>query len=52
MPKDFVQTVQALVFGECFILKELGLPAVQAAQPPTGGGDFFDIMAFQQVARG
>ena len=52
MAQGFVQPVQALVLGQRLVLKELRLPAVQAAQTPGSGGDFFDVVAFQQVAGG
>ena len=39
---------EALVFGQRRVLKQLGLPAVETAQTPGGGGDLFDIVAFEQ----
>ena len=47
-----VEPVQAFAFGEGFILKELGLPAVEAAETPGGGGDLFDVVAFEEGAWG
>ena len=42
MTQHFVELVQALIFGQRLILKELGLPAVEATQTPGGGGDLLD----------
>ena len=47
-----VEPVQPLVFGEGFILKELGLPAVEASETPGGGGDLFDVVTFEEGAWG
>ena len=44
-----VQLGQRLVLGQRRVLEELGLPAVEAAQPPGGGGDLLDVVPFEQV---
>ena len=49
MAQNFVELVEALVFGERVILKELCLPAVEPAETPGGGGDLFDVVAFEEV---
>jgi len=49
--QDFVELVQTGVLGERVVLEELGLPAVEAAQTPGGGGDLLDVVVLEEVAR-
>ena len=58
MAQHFVELIQTLVFRERSVLKELGLPAVQAAQTPGSRRDFLclrhyfvsNVVALQEVA--
>ena len=52
MTQNGAKAVQPVSFGEGIVFKELGLPAVEASQTPGGGGDFFNIVLFEEVARG
>ena len=49
MAQDFVQFVQALVLSERAVLEDLGLPAVESAETPGGGGDLFDVVLFEEA---
>jgi hypothetical protein len=48
--QGFVQAIESFCFGQGVIFEELCFPAVEASQSPAGGGDFFDIVSFEEVS--
>jgi hypothetical protein len=45
-----VEPLQGLVLGDVRVLEELGLPALEAPEPPGGGGDLLGVVLLQEVA--